>query len=333
MFMSLSVTAAAETENLSVLTPLDKTFVESELLSVVVIVRPGAFDTVGIKVNNREYSGLKKQGNYHISADIKLDEGSNRITISGMKGLKILEERKLEVFHREELSGRDRVAPPGFKMYYFHTSDNEKKCKACHRFETEQKGNAEQSRCLSCHKRITEHSFVHGPSAVGSCETCHSRASDKRSKTSRNSAAEPYSKICHQCHGDSINSWNALDNRHGPYALGNCTICHDPHGSDYPYFTRKHTTSLCVSCHEEKASGAHVVVSFAGRSHPVRGKPDPLNNGKELTCASCHNPHASKFSSLLFQDEKKDSTGFCMSCHKFLFSQNRARNRTLWRRA
>jgi predicted CXXCH cytochrome family protein len=37
---------------------------------------------------------------------------------------------------------------------------------------------------------------------------------------------------------------------------------------------------------------------------------------RELTCASCHNPHASQFNHLLFRDES-DVIGFCTSRHRF----------------
>ncbi len=304
--------AFADKDGLTVFTPRDRSYVESDLLSVVLICPRNSFDSVTIEVNGKEYRRVRQKDGYYVCAGITLSEGPNRIRVKGVKDGKPVAEKDLEVFYRVGLSERFGRAPAGFDRYYFHVPENEKNCIYCHQLGGGRRGDSDDQSCKSCHRRIVAYRYVHGPASVWACGTCH----DKESKNSRYDVRQPYSSACYECHADTMDSWNAMEHRHGPYSLGNCTICHSPHASNHPFFTRRHTTDLCLSCHVDKATGAHVVTSFAGRGHPVRGKPDPLNPGKELTCASCHNPHASRFGHLLFQDES-DIDRLCKACHKF----------------
>lgn len=78
-------------------------------------------------------------------------------------------------------------------------------------------------------------------------------------------------KVCYRCHG-------RMDRKkmvHGPMGSGECTACHDPHGSGNRAFTVARPDLLCVSCHDQKASAGHIAKS--------RGK----------ACTACHEPHSS----------------------------------------
>ncbi len=314
MFLAVNALQAfAATDSLTVLTPHDKTYVESRFLGIVLVVPKDSMDAVSIAVNNEKPVRFNRKDNYYVCAGITLSEGPNKITIEGLRHGSVVEERTLDLFYRLDLSAMYNSAPPGFDRYRFHVPESEKNCIFCHQLDDKTDGgNAGQDQCMPCHKRTVAYRYMHGPSVVGACDTCHR----PKAKDGKYGVPQPYSGICYQCHSETMDAWNALEKKHGPYALGNCTLCHSPHGAEYPYFVRKHTTDLCLSCHEDKASGSHVVTFFDGRGHPVRNRPDPLHPGRELTCASCHNPHASKFNHLLFQDEE-DVNRFCKACHRF----------------
>ncbi len=83
--------------------------------------------------------------------------------------------------------------------------------------------------------------------------------------------APPRDTLCYRCH-------KRMDGKrlvHGPMGSGDCTACHDPHGSGNKSLTVARHESLCITCHDQKSSEAHF-----GKS---RGK----------ACTVCHDPHSS----------------------------------------
>ena len=62
-----------------------------------------------------------------------------------------------------------------------------------------------------------------------------------------------------------------------------------------------------------------------GKGHPVAGHPvsdvvDPTNTSKimtQMTCLTCHQPHASAKPDLLIKDQE-NNMAFCSNCHKDL---------------
>jgi predicted CXXCH cytochrome family protein len=100
---------------------------------------------------------------------------------------------------------------------------------------------------------------------VGNCAACH--------PDDRNSfqVAHPLDALCYQCH-------DRKDTRkqvHGPIGSGDCTTCHDPHGSPHRALATASPEILCGTCHDQASSGKHMMQS--------RGK----------GCTTCHDPHAS----------------------------------------
>lgn len=304
--------AQAQVSAFTVLLPPDRSAIDSPLASIS-IATDGTLTSVRIRVNSIDYPPLEKPGK-NVCKVIKLAEGLNTVTVTGFRENKPVQERKLALFYRSALSERNSTAPASFRPNKFHNLDREKQCVQCHDLEQKaKKESQDQSPCIQCHKKLLDFKFVHGPASVWDCTTCHS-ATINGNKYSVSGG--PDQKVCYSCHSDAASVWNAKKFQHGPFSMGNCTICHSPHASDYDLFLRKPTTDLCISCHEEKASGVHVVMGISGRGHPVRGRPDPLHPGKELSCASCHNPHASDFVDLLFRDRNNEAQ-FCRACHKF----------------
>ncbi|MCL4536836.1 MAG: cytochrome c3 family protein, partial [Nitrospirae bacterium] len=160
--------------------------------------------------------------------------------------------------------------------------------------------------------KITEYGYVHGPAARWDCLSCH----DKNSKPVKYVTQKPDRDLCFVCHKEQKEEWTPKKYWHGPTATGKCTICHNPHASNNPFWLRKPTWNLCVTCHEERGSGRHVIAGFVfGSTHPTKGRPDPIRPGKELSCASCHNPHASNSKSL-FANDGISPGSLCQMCHK-----------------
>lgn len=100
---------------------------------------------------------------------------------------------------------------------------------------------------------------------VKKCAECHPGA-PKEYRVPR-----PVDALCYGCH-DRMDAKKLV---HGPLGSGECTICHDPHGSPYKALAVASPEVLCGTCHDQDSSGEHVRQS--------RGK----------GCTSCHDPHAS----------------------------------------
>lgn len=100
---------------------------------------------------------------------------------------------------------------------------------------------------------------------AGKCASCHDRPGD--GYTLRG----PKDAVCYRCHGRQDGGKNV----HGPLGNGECTACHDPHGSMNAALTLARPESLCVTCHEQDSSARHMKESRGRR------------------CTECHDPHSS----------------------------------------
>ncbi|MBI5418609.1 MAG: hypothetical protein HZA60_00835 [Deltaproteobacteria bacterium] len=83
--------------------------------------------------------------------------------------------------------------------------------------------------------------------------------------------ASPKDSLCYRCH-DRVDGKKHL---HGPMGSGDCTACHDPHGSSHKSLTVARPDSLCVTCHDQRSSEGH------------------MNKSRGKACTSCHDPHSS----------------------------------------
>lgn len=100
---------------------------------------------------------------------------------------------------------------------------------------------------------------------VKKCADCHPGA-PKEYRVDR-----PVEALCYKCH-DRMDTKKLI---HGPLGSGDCTICHDPHGSPNRALAVAAPEVLCGTCHDQASSGKHMRQS--------RGK----------GCTGCHDPHAS----------------------------------------
>ncbi len=104
---------------------------------------------------------------------------------------------------------------------------------------------------------------------VARCAGCHDRKDGYGVRARKDT-------VCYRCH-------KRRDGKkliHGPLGSGECTACHDPHGSMNAGLTVARTETMCVTCHDQESSADHMKRS--------RGKP----------CTACHDPHSSDLSFL-----------------------------------
>jgi predicted CXXCH cytochrome family protein len=147
------------------------------------------------------------------------------------------------------------------------------------------------------------------------CEICHQPVEDMKHPDKKGSMklVKGVPLLCDKCHENKAMKKNV----HKPVEQGRCTYCHNVHMSDNtslitmrtPKFEIKHVNDICVSCHLDLAVGVHLLAGLEG-PHPMWKKPDPSRPNKEMSCASCHDPHSSDFPVLA---PKKN---LCVICHE-----------------
>ena len=100
---------------------------------------------------------------------------------------------------------------------------------------------------------------------IEKCAGCHERPERGYA------VSGPKETMCYRCHDRQ----DARKNVHGPLGGGDCTACHDPHGSGNAALTMARHEALCVSCHDQESSADH------------------LRRSKGKACTACHEPHSS----------------------------------------
>ncbi len=300
----------------SVVFPPEDSYVRHEAINLVLALQKTAVDEVVIKVNEFEYPAMKiPSGNTTFCTGITLASGLNTVIVTGRKGGEKVGEEELALYFSSLIDVKTRKPPREYKEYIFHVAENERNCASCHNMEPGlsdlKPDRPEDSPCYSCHRNKMNSVNLHVPVKKWACFECHeiTRGSDRKY-----AVRQPVSEVCYDCHGQKVSSWKSKKIMHGPTAVGQCTLCHDPHGSDWPAFTRMHPTDMCINCHVDMETGKHVIAGFFGKGHPTRGVPDPFVPGKEFSCAGCHNPHASDYDNIL--NFGSESGIICNECHK-----------------
>lgn len=241
------------------------------------------------------------------------DQGRNEVSVEAYAGKERVETAVASVYYAP---GRDgATVPPEFKPFVFHVPDTESRCSGCHNMapspaqllSTQERENP----CFGCHRGMLKVAFVHGPAGTYSCVYCHKeKASPKYSVPKRDSA------LCVECHEDKSTDFAKRKYVHGPIAGGMCEVCHDPHGSANRAQLRMPINTLCLSCHETVARRPHILRTPSGEGHPVSGRKDPSASasGRDMSCISCHNPHAADVR-YFFVNNAEERMALCQMCH------------------
>ncbi len=92
-----------------------------------------------------------------------------------------------------------------------------------------------------CHAATMEHQFLHGPTAVADCRTCHDDVDvAQHSFVLRRQGRD----LCDFCHIDKTGTEGPVV--HKPLADGDCLACHDPHGSASRQMIKFDTTGRLI---------------------------------------------------------------------------------------
>ncbi len=153
--------------------------------------------------------------------------------------------------------------------------------------------------CFSCHKSLTNQSaYTHAPSSGRLCLACHA---DPEKVDTISFPKGRMDRLCLSCHTGSI-KWLSKPHLHGPVGTGDCTVCHNPHGDQFPFqLWAEPTLGLCVACHTDKRK-LGLERSTGYFAHGIL-----KGNG----CVICHDPHASENRFQL----RKPINELCASCH------------------
>jgi len=110
----------------------------------------------------------------------------------------------------------------------------------------------------------------HGPYAAKECQGCHMRAT--------NALILPIEELCFRCHSIDVRKKYI----HGPVASGGCKVCHEAHGSLYPFLLVSEPKEFCHHCHDRNA------IARGGKHKDM-----------ETECTVCHDAHSSEKEYLL----------------------------------
>lgn len=241
-------------------------------------------------------------------------KGKNTIKISGLAGGKSVATKTAEIYF-SPLTDPLTMIPAGYKPFVMHTAEKEALCAPCHNMQPTtaqlRSATSEDNPCGSCHRRMLDKAFVHGPEGVFQCVDCH----DSKNTAQRWRVTKTELVLCGECHTDKIDEFKKNTFVHGPVAIGQCTICHDPHAAAESAQLSAPINQLCIGCHSSVKSGIHVLQVTKGTGHPLSKVKDPLNPGRSISCVSCHNPHGGK-SPELFIRNINSRFALCQECHK-----------------
>lgn len=177
--------------------------------------------------------------------------------------------------------------------------------------------------CYGCHDQAKfTMKVVHAAIGMG-CTGCHNPHASDNGKM----LAAPVPDLCFNCHDKAEFT---RKNVHPPVESGMCLTCHSPHSSDQEGLLLKPVYEVCFECHDEVSKRPHAIAGFSKSGHPVglpkkvrKGKEtkkvivmDPKREGKQFSCASCHNPHSSA-SPKLFRYDATSAMGLCKNCHPY----------------
>jgi len=211
--------------------------------------------------------------------------------------------------------GREHIEGGGDKTKIFKPAGLEgsnKTCLSCHNISTDRinrhtgvHANSKQVNCLTCHSihAADAHSaHLLAKPELALCETCHiSQVASFRNKPYAHrlgrggmecdSCHEPHARggkqslkstragemPCLTCHSDKRGPFVF---QHGAVAIGDCTTCHEAHGSSNPMRLKRATVAqLCIECHSPLGT-----MTLGAQPPAFHNLSDP----RYQNCTTCH---------------------------------------------
>jgi predicted CXXCH cytochrome family protein len=236
---------------------------------------------------------------YYVHYRLPLKKGGNNFTLAPGA-------RKLSVRYTP-LSSLLNVNLDDPSVYRFHRQATiPEECAGCHTDKLPPDAVVDKVRygqfspeCFSCHSTtVVGSEWRHFPSSALLCRTCHQSAADAKQMVVPSGKVEG---LCFDCHVNN-KKWSSMTHIHGPVGTGDCTICHDPHGSGSEFqLWADGKGKLCVVCHEEMKK----YLDTGQKNFMVHG----IMNAQG--CGACHNPHASNHRFQLIGE----INDLCVNCH------------------
>lgn len=315
---------------LELINPVNRTLYSGEDSTLVIQTDSKLVNTLEIIQDDVKFINIEVNStkNTYCKA-VKLRLGDNKIVINAYNNDKLVKSIKRDLyFFADVFEASNEEESEEFDKNYFHSDENEAKCKSCHDMTSNVPTDGEafedvtKTTCYSCHIAKVSKGNTHAPTANWLCLDCHNGKTGEynmdKEGTAKYLVRDPVAKTCAECH-DTVDGWFMNKYTHGPTNDGRCNRCHNPHGSDNEFFLRKPVWKLCTTCHDEKATGKHIVSSFVfgrnGGAHPTKDRKDPVRKGRDFYCSSCHNPHGSGGIYLL-RMEGDFTFNVCQRCHK-----------------
>lgn len=306
--------------SLEIVYPSDKTYFPRSNFLIIKGGNAPALEGMTIEINGAKSDVIDISGADYKAAfadflilQPEFDPGKNKVTVEGYAGGKKVGEIAADVYY---LDGDPTAIPPsGYRPFVMHLPEKEALCAPCHNMEPDKAELRAETEalnpCASCHRRMLNKEYVHGPAGVYRCVYCHEPGSKPEKYRARSTGAD----LCNECHLDKVKDFNNNKFVHGPVGVGLCTACHDPHASDHEAQLTAWVNTVCLGCHSAFNASSHVIRGVTGKGHPLQDVDDPSNPGHPLSCAGCHDPHGGN-ASALFRGGLTSRFGLCQRCHK-----------------
>lgn len=154
-------------------------------------------------------------------------------------------------------------------------------------------------------ERRGQHVLLSGDGGIG-CLSCHDMSADMKTGMLR---SLPGKSVCLDCHSERTDLAGGAHAHLETGAKPTCIACHDVHGGERDErFLRAAPGTVgdprgCLSCHGPGGRAAPRQAKPGVAGHPTDGR--SLPDDKNLTCLSCHDPHAAD----------RPNAGACATCH------------------
>ncbi len=303
---------------LEILYPQDGTYVTKSNYLIIEGGQDPFLDGISVEINNVKSDILDLTSTEYRSlfADMLhlepiFDPGENRLIVEGYVNGERFSVADTTVYYHDT----NGTPPVAYRKEVFHLEERERACVDCHNMRPSEAEVADPrpdyNPCASCHQRMLNKNHVHGPAGVFDCLYCH----DANSQPNKYQAKQGDALLCKECHTDKLQGFEQKKFIHGPIAAGMCLVCHDSHASDQPAQLVLKVNDLCLSCHSSVAGRNHVASGTSGRTHPLEGPVNPMNEQKLFNCSSCHDPHGGNNQSY-FAQGIVGRMQLCAACHK-----------------